>query len=82
MVAEVIGTWAFMVLSINAGIPLLTGDCCISIRGFSHKNVQIVCTSKANLENAMQHVQNGSNANLVPAEYLIFQNTSDHWLHT
>ena len=36
--------------STDTDIPLLSGDCCISIKGFSHKNVQIVCTSKANLE--------------------------------
>ena len=66
--------------STDTDIPLLSGDCCVSIEGFSHKNVQIVCTSKANLEKVLKFIPDGSNAKMVDAENPIFQGISDHWL--
>ena len=68
MVDEVITKWAVMMLSMNAEIMLLTGDCCISIRAFLYKNMRLIFTSKANLKNALKNVQNGFNSKLMPVQ--------------
>ena len=80
MAGEILAKRAVMVFSTDTDIPLLSEDCCISIKGFAHKNVQIVCTSKANLEKVLKFIPDGSNAKMVDAEYPIFQGISDHWL--
>ena len=58
MASEVLAKQAVVEFSMDADIPLLTGDCCIGITGFLHKNVQIVCTSKANHEQALKFIPN------------------------
>jgi hypothetical protein len=55
-------------MSTDSDIPLLTGDSCISMKGFSKKNVELVSTSKTTLQEAIQYVEEDSEAKLVVAE--------------
>ena len=82
MAGQLLAKKAIMVLSTDTDIPLLTGDSCISINGFSSKKIELMSTSKATLEKAMAHaVENaGSNATLVPADLPIFDNVKNHRL--
>lgn len=79
MASEVTAKWVVMIFSTDAYIQLLTGGCCISIKGFLHK-AQIVRTSKASHDQALKFTLIGSTVKMVDVEHPIFQGTSDHWL--
>eukprot|EP00984_Skeletonema_dohrnii_P030673 scaffold22362_cov128-Skeletonema_dohrnii-CCMP3373.AAC.1 len=65
MAGQIRNKLAVMVLSTDTDIPLITGDGCISIKGFSKKNFELVSTSKATLEKAMTFLGAGTKAELI-----------------
>ena len=68
MAGQIVKKEAVMVMSTDSDIPLLKGDSCISIKGFSKKNIELVSTSKTTLQEAIQYVEEDSEAKLVVAE--------------
>ena len=68
MAGQIVKKEAVMVMSTDSDIPLLTGDSCISIKGFSKKNIELMSTSKTTLQEAIQYVEEDSKAILVVAE--------------
>jgi hypothetical protein len=71
-----------MVLSTDTDIPLFTGDSCISIKGFSKKNFDLVSTSKSALECMMNYVGAESKVQVIPAEHPIFEGICDDRLRS
>jgi hypothetical protein len=47
MAAEITNQMAVMVMTEVLDIPVIAGDCCISIKSFTKGEFEIVCTSKA-----------------------------------
>ena len=68
-----------MVLSTDSDVPILTGDNCISINGFSTTKIDLMSTSISEVEDAMMHV--GTNfkldAKIFPAVLPIFENVTN-----
>ena len=82
MAGQIRNKLAVMVLSTDTDIPLFTGDWCISIKGFSKKNFELVSTSKATLESAMKYVGADSKAELIAAVHPIFEGVNDDRLRS
>jgi hypothetical protein len=73
---------AVMVMTKDSGIPIIAGDCCISIKSFTKGKFEIVCTSMATLKHVMSFLSDASMARVKfnVAPYLIFEGISGHWL--
>lgn len=82
MAGQIRNKHAVMVLSTDTDIPLFTGDNCVSIKGFSKKNFELVCTSKTTLQCIMTYIGTESKAQLVPAEHPIFEGISNDRLRS
>lgn len=82
MAGQVRNKLAVMVLSTDTDIPLFTGDSCISIKGFSKKNFELVSTSKATLESAMAFLRADTKAELIAAAHPIFEGVNDDRLRS
>jgi len=82
MAGQIRNKLAVMVLSTDTDIPLITGDGCISIKGFSKKNFELVSTSKATLEKAMTFLGAGTKAELIAAVHPIFEQVNDDRLRS
>mmetsp|Transcript_5746 Transcript_5746/g.10889 ORF Transcript_5746/g.10889 Transcript_5746/m.10889 type:complete len:233 (+) Transcript_5746:256-954(+) len=81
--AQVRNKQAVMVLSTDTDIPLFTGDSCISIKGFSKKNFDLVSTSKSALECMMNYVGAESKVQVIPAEHpILFEGICDDRLRS
>ena len=77
MAGQIRGKKAVMVLSTDTDIPIITGDCCISINGCSKKDFSLTSTSKATLETAMGFLQPNTNASIKLAEFPIFEGVTN-----
>jgi hypothetical protein len=60
MAAEIINQTAVMVMTKDSDIPIITGDCCISIKSFTKGKFEIVCTSVATLNHALSFLPDAS----------------------
>ena len=72
MASQIIENKASMVMSKDADIPILCGDCCIEIKEFTKGGCEIVCTSESTLKNVMKYLPKETNAVLNKAECPIF----------
>ena len=72
MASQIIENKASMVMSKDADIPILCGDCCIEIKQFTKGGCEIVCTSESTLKNVMKYLPKETNAVLNKAECPIF----------
>lgn len=60
MAAQIINWAAVMVMTKDSDIPIIAGDCCISIKSFTKGKFEIVCTSQATLNHALSHLSEAS----------------------
>ena len=61
-----------MAMTTDADIPLLCGDCCIAIKGFTGKSYELVCVSESRLKSAMKYLPRDSKAKFTVAKHPIF----------
>ena len=74
---QVINNKAVMAMTADADIPILCGDCCIAIKGFTGKSFEIVCVSESMLKKAMEHLPSDSKAQFISAEFPIFDGVTN-----
>ena len=60
MAAQIIDRAAIMVMTKDSDIPIIAGDCCISIKSFTKGKFEIVCTSEATLNHALSYLSEAS----------------------
>jgi hypothetical protein len=60
MTAQSINRAAVMVMTKDSDIPIIMGDCCISIKCFSKGKFEIICTSKVTLNHALSYLSDPS----------------------
>ena len=72
MAGQIVTRSAVMALTRDSDIPIITGDCCISIKTFTKGNYEIVSTSEATLRKAMQFLGKDSSATLAKASLPLF----------
>ena len=72
MAAKIVNGEAVMVMSRDCDIPILSGDCCIAIKGFTKGQYELVSTSESTLKNAMTYLATKSKAKFVPAKHPFF----------
>ena len=60
MAAQIIDRAAVMVMTKDSDIPIIAGDCCISIKSFTKGKFEIVCTSEATLNHALSYLSEAS----------------------
>ena len=83
MMGRVVTVSTVMVMTPDAGIPVLSGDNCIATKDFTkERNIQIVSTSGETLRNAMRFLSKDSHNRVTytPARYPIFESISERKL--
>ena len=77
MVGQVASGSAVMALTQDTDIPLLAGDCCISINVFTKGSYSIVSTSAKAIQNAMLHLSADTKAEFRIAPVPLFDGIAD-----
>ena len=77
MAGQIISRAAVMALTRDSDIPIIIGDCCICIKTFTKGNYEIVSTSEATLQMAMQFLGNDSTATLTKASVPLFDGVTN-----
>ena len=72
MAGQIVSRSAVMAMTRDSDIPIITGDCCISIKTFTRGNYEIVSTSEATLQKAMQLLGKDSSATFTKASLPLF----------
>ena len=67
MAAKIVNGELVMVMSRDCDILILSGDCCIAMKGFAKGQYELVSTSETTLKNAMIYLSTKPNAKFVPA---------------
>ena len=80
MCSKIINQEAIMAMTRDADIPILCGDCCIAIKGFTKGSFEIVCVSETHMRHAMTFLPTNSKATFTKAKHPIFDGVKDHKL--
>jgi len=78
MASQVANPKAIMVMTRDYDIPIISGVCCIAIKGFTKGQYKIVCLSEATLKNVMKNLSNQSQAKFQQAENPFFDGVSNY----
>jgi hypothetical protein len=80
MAGSIVSRQAMMSMTTDTDIPIIAGDCCMSISGFTKNRYTITCVSAATLKNAMSFLPGESKATFSPAEFPFFEGVMHHRL--
>lgn len=77
MAGQIVSRKAVMAMTRDSDIPIIAGDCCISIKTFTRGNYEIVSTSEDSLRHAMQFLGKDTVATFTQASIPLFDGVSN-----